>query len=231
MDADLIANAINGLKGRDWYDYFIGGSTVAISACTLIVALFISLKLSLKGRLLEKQLKTVFKLIDELQNLTLHIGVKGLGENMPMTTIGHFIRFFELAKHKPPKLGTALEVKTALLFTWKGWDELTFTSYADNPYTPPEIAEAISRFRIEGGLVRADEKALSQVVTILSVAAYSPGRQMKNEHDNTADHELWRIDGPPILKDFKAFHDACVALSKSINAWLKRYEADGLNLK
>jgi hypothetical protein len=116
MDADVIARAIDGLKGRDWYDYFIGVSTLVISACTLIVAVYISRKLSLRGRLLEKQLETVFKLIDELQKLTLHIGVKGCDKTMPNTTVGHFIRFFDLAKHCPKKLTDALNVKQKLLF-------------------------------------------------------------------------------------------------------------------
>jgi hypothetical protein len=39
------------------------------------------------------------------------------------------------------------------------------------------------------------------------------------------------IDGPAILTDFKSFHAACVDLSEAINAWLRKYEADGLNLK
>ena len=231
MDADLIARAIDGLKGRDWYDYFVGVSTVVISTATLIVAVYISRKLSLKGRLLEKQLETVFKLIDELQKLTLHIGVRGCDKTMPKTTVGHFIRFFELAKPRPQKLAGALDVKQKLLFTWKGWDELTFTAYGDNPYTPPEIAKAIAKFRIEGGLVRQDETAMPEVVKILSYADYGLGRQMKPERDSPTDHELWHIDGPAILADFKSFHRACVELSEAINAWLRKYEADGLNLK
>lgn len=64
MDADVIARAIDGLKGRDWYDYFVVVSTVVISAATFIAAVYISRKLSLRGRLLEKQLEIVFKLID-----------------------------------------------------------------------------------------------------------------------------------------------------------------------
>ena len=231
MDADIIAKAIDGLKGRDWYDYFIGISTVLISAATLIVAVYISRKLSLKGRLLEKQLDTVFKLIDELQKLTLHIGVKGCDKSMPKTTVGHFIRFFELAKHRPQKLAVALDVEQKLLFTWKGWEELTFTAYGDNPYTPPMIAKAIAKFRIEGGLVRQDETAMPKVVKILSYADYGPGRQMKPESESSTDHELLHIDGPAILTNFKAFHTACVELSEAINVWLRKYEADGLNLK
>ena len=231
MDADIIARAIDGLKVRDWYDYFIGFSTLGISACTLIVAIYISKKLSLKGRLLEKQSETVFKLIDELQNLTLHIGVKGCNKDMPNTTVGHFIRFFDLAQKRPQKLIVALDVKQKLLFTWKGWDELTFTLYGNNPYTPPEIAKAIEKFRIEGALVRQDDSSMPEVIKIISYADYGPGRQMKTESESPSDHELWHIEGPPILSDFKSFHAACVELSVAVKVWLKRHEADGLNLK
>lgn len=230
MDSDLIANAIDGLKGRDWFDYFIGTSTVVISACTLIVALFIGKKLSLKGRLLEKQLETVFKLVDTLQNTTLHIGVKGL-DDMPNTTVGHFIRFFELARESPPKLANARSIKEKLLFSWKGWDELIFTAFADNPYTPSEIAKAIAAFKIEGGLVKTDDKQLKQVVSILSYADYGPGRKTNRDDDDSVCHDLWHIDGQPVLEDFTSFHSACTRLKKEIDSWLTKYEADGLNLK
>lgn len=150
---------------------------------------------------------------------------------MPNTTVGHFIRFFELAKLRPQKLADALDIKQKLLFTWKGWDELTFTTYGDNPYTPSEIAKVIARFRIEGGLVRQDEATMPEVVKILSYADYGPSRQMKREQESPRDHELWHIDGPAILADFKSFQRACVELSEAINVWLRKYEADGLNLK
>jgi hypothetical protein len=107
----------------------------------------------------------------------------------------------------------------------------TFTAYGDNPYTPPEIAKAIEKFRIEGGLVQQDDSGMPEVITILSFADYGPDRKMKTEHESPSDHILLHIDSSDILTDFKSFHAACVELSEAINVWLKKYEADGLNLK
>ncbi len=230
MDTDAIVNAIENIGSRDWVDYTsivlnVGGLAVAIG--TLFFALHVYRRFSLRQQLLEKQLQTVFDLVQSLQNTNLHIGLKGVTDDSK-TTFGHFLTFFEM-KNDGTWLRDALTVDEKLLFSWEAWDELEFKKFANNPYTPKPIATALRTFILDGPTNQYDDKEFPRLVSLLSYGAYTDKKRMGD--DRRSAHQLWHVTDCPVVRNFASVHDACNELIDAINKWLKDYQVADLNLR
>jgi|GEM_PF-3844824 len=231
MDIAAVIKAIDGIGARDWIDYaslVLNAIGLFVAVGTLIFAVYIYRRFSLRQQLLEKQKETVFDLVHCLQNTTFHFGIKGLNDGSK-TTYGHFAKFFDLKNKDMPRLQGALSHKEKLLVTIEAFEEWQFTQFVNNPFTPRSIAAALDPFILNGPLVQCNGDDFPKLVTLLSYNAYNDKNRIGK--DSPTKHLLYQIEGCPITKDFNSFHKACTELSSKINEWLAEFGAADLNLR
>ncbi len=219
-----IAQVIQQSNAKDWFDYTIAISSLIVAVVAVIVGIRISNKFSLKNQILQKQLDTVYKLIEVLQDQRLTIGVKEPeGPKEAWLCETSFLDLLNIGKERQ-YLYQALSFNTPFYFTWDGYDHLEFMKYARNPYTPRSIASVICKFRYNGEqdwnnmVGKGDEQYR---------AILFPSRK-----DNRSRMELedpWYVKDKLVHKDFATFVGLCRDLVDEIRKWLKEYEADEIN--
>ena len=113
------------------------------SIVAVIIGIKISNRLSLKGKVLEKQLETVFSLLHVLQHQRFHLDVT-------LERWMHHTSILEIVKDKSWKdIIEAKEKKLPMYFEWSGYNEFRkIRSYKNNPYLPIVISNKLDNFDI-----------------------------------------------------------------------------------
>lgn len=223
-----LIRTIQSSNANDWFDYLIGIGSLLTSIVAVIIGIKISNRLSLKGKVLEKQLETVFSLLHILQHQRFHLDVTLEGWM-------HHTSILEIVKDKSWRdIIEAKEKKLPMYFEWSGYSEFRkIRSYTNNPYLPTIIAKQLYNFNIHTDdqkitIHDVDKENLPTNYVIHSM-------NIKENHENfekqmRSKSEL-KSTNAALYRDFGSFYFVCENLVETIEDWLRRYEAHGINLK
>jgi len=219
-----ILSAIQNANSKDWFDYLTAIVSLIVSIVAITIGIRINQKFSLKNQMLQRQLETVYKLIETLQNQRFTIAVR---ESPEVTGLLCDTSFFEIISLGPERetLFKALSIKDPFYYTWSGYDTLEFIKFSKNPYIPRKIAEIINQYRY---LAHSDPGKMIFEQEERNVKVFL----LPTPKDNSFKHEKpnpWYVEGKKIHTDFATFVDISKILYKSIKEWLKKYEVDDLN--
>jgi hypothetical protein len=218
---------IQSSTAKDWFDYLIGIGSLVTSIVAVIIGIKISNRLSLKGKVLEKQLETVFSLLHVLQHQRFHLDVT-------LERWMHHTSILEIVKDKSWKdIIEAKEKKLPMYFEWSGYNEFRkIRSYKNNPYLPIVISNKLDNFDIY-----ADDKNTVTDVDkdSLPIDHVIHSMNIKENHANFERHmhsksEL-KSTNAILYRDFCSFYSVCENLVETIEDWLRQYEAHEINLK
>jgi len=223
-EQDLI-QAIQELKpSKDSWDYLTSGIAALTSILTLFVAFKVFNRLSFRRQILQKQLDTVFQLISVLQDLTIYIGGKGLYDDINITS-GFRIKFFDFKFDKNNPNYKILFIEEKLLFTYDWYEQNPLKGWDNNPFLPKSIARKIEMFTITFPYPAYTENVKKVVYINLDPFDKTIQRKERKRTDY--------IYNPDDIccQDFESFHSICNDLINEIEKWLKKYDANDLNLK
>lgn len=214
-------------QDKNNWDYLTDTVTMVTSVLTLVVALRLFERFSFKRQVLQKQLETLYQLINVLQNWTISIGAKGLkeGDDTSFFQYGFRVKFFDM-KFKQNDLNyRELFFKEKLLFTYDWYEQNPLIGWDNNPFLPKSIAEKIENFKISFPYP-AYETDFSKV-TFIDLDSFD--KIVKREERPRTNY----IHNPKdkICTDFETFHTTCNELITEIEKWLKKYKVENLNLK
>jgi hypothetical protein len=224
-----LIQTIQNSNARDWFDYLTSIGSLAISILAVIIGIRISNKLSLKNKVLEKQLDTVFSLLQILQHQRFHLAISIGGDGY----YGHHISILELVKDKSPNsdINKARENKLPIYFRWDGYHELkTIKAFKNNPFLPISIQKHIDNMVINNYAVvkKVDHKSLDKQPKVVHTINVKENRgEQEFERNflsdlNSSTEEMYS-DFPTFLGVFENFVD-------SIEDWLRKYNATDINL-
>ena len=209
----------------NWWKYLIDIFNISVGLLTLLIAFKIFNRFSFKNKVLEKQFETVSELINVLQNFTISIHSKGI-EDVKENYFSHSwrIKFFEFKNLKKNNNHKELFFDEKLLFTQLWFEQNPLIGLDNNPFMPKKIAEKIKNFKIWLP-TRANSDAFEKVTYIdLDEFDKSIVRNEKGTHLIYNHREL-------CFQNFETFYNMCNELIYEIEKWLKKYDADNLNLK
>ncbi len=224
MDCSELINVIKELKpSKDWWDYLVSAITAITGILTLLVALRLFNKFSFKRNVLEKQLETLFRFVNVLQNWTISIEGKGLEEEFPI--IGFRIRFFDFKFKKTDPNYRILFIPEKLLFTYDWEEQNPLKGWENNPFLPKSIAEKVKPFNISFPYPAYKERF--EKVILIDLDPFD-GTVKREERGRTN-----YIHNPSDIccKDFESFHKLCNDLIDEIESWLRKYNAGDINLR
>jgi hypothetical protein len=219
-----LIKAVENSNTKDWFDYIVAISSLMVSVVAVTIGIRINQKFSLKNHMLQRQLETVYKLMETLQNQRFTIVVREKEDWAGLLCETSFFRVINLTENDKT-LYEALRFEEPFYFTTDGNDSLEFIEFANNPYTPSSISKVINEFKWQGQkdwdnkeLEREDRK----VKTFLM------------ESHKTNNHKLekptpWYIKEKRVHRNFKSFVEVSKELDLAIRKWLKKYEVDDLN--
>ena len=199
------------------FDYFEGIVSLIIALSTLIFAIIINNKISLKKSIFKKQLKTVSELINELQNLEFVIKTE---DKISKLSTGKCIPFFQMAK-KINETDITNYNNLEMFVTRNFYENLPFMSYSRNPLTPKTIADVIDKFYITFPYDINTEKYSSYM--------FINFRRIKGK--TVKQKELIMNKDDEISKNFYSFYTICLELDSAIREWLKKFGVKELNLR
>lgn len=198
-------------KKIDW-GFVVNFISALGSVLACYIAYKISKEISFKRSLRQKQLETVFDLVNELQSLKLYFFYKNDGK-----AVGDvWFHFFEMTHNKYlnendiPIDDYTIYVSKTFLY------ESAVFKFVNNPFLPKSIADNLIRLYPRGG----DEVTLEVVSNLEIYISESRPYTGKN----------YRKEISRCYSSMENIFDATNALIGSINSWLKAIEADELRL-
>lgn len=149
---------------------------------------------------------------------------QGLVDNDSVTH-GFRVKFFDFKFDKNNPNYKILFIPEKLLFTYDWAEQNPLKGWDQNPFLPKSIAQKIESFKITFPYP-AYEKEFKKIVHIdldpFDKNIHRQERIQTNFINNPDDY---------CCKDFATFHKICKDLIYEIEEWLKKYNADILNLK
>ncbi len=223
-----LLRTIQSSTAHDWFAYLTGIGSLIISIVAVIIGIRISNKLSLRRSVLERQLDTVFSLIQFLQHTRLHLPIKVDGS----CYIGYHISILELLRDKSKEDVTEARQKNLpMIFTWAGYGEFdTLKAFRFNPYLPRTILPHLDNFEIwnpdKNPISDVEEKATRDMAIVVHTA------NIKENHNNFEKDFMSNLKKTeaPLYKDFNSFVTICEGLVDEVEKWLRQYEASDINL-
>lgn len=221
-----LLRTIQSSTAKDWFDYLIGIGSLLTSIIAVIIGIKISRRLSLKGKVLEKQLETVFSLLHILQHQRFHLDVT-------LERWMHHTSILEIVKDKSWRdIIEAKEKNLPMYFEWSGYSEFRkIRAYKNNPYLPTIIAKQLDNFDIH-----EDDKVSVRDVDKDSLPPDHVIHSMniKENHENFERHMRSKSElkstNAILYRDFCSFYSVCENLVEAIEDWLRQYEAHDINL-
>lgn len=221
-----LIKTIRDSTAKNWFDYFISIGSFIISIAAIMIGIRISKKLSLKAKILEKQLETVFSLLNILQHQRFHLDITLEGWI-------HHTSILEIVKDKTWKdITEAAKRKLPIYFEWPGYHEFSeILSYQNNAFLPISISKQLDKFNIH---TSEDIKVWDIEINNLPQNYVIHTANVKENHKNFERHirsksEL-KVTDYILYKDFHSFVTVCNDLVYSIESWLKKFEATNINL-
>lgn len=223
-----LLRTIQNSTANNWFDYLTGIGSLLISIVAVIIGIRISSKLSLKRSVLERQLDTVFSLIQFLQHTRLHLPISIDGGGY----MGYHLSILEVLRDKSKEeIIEARKKNLPMVFTWSGYSEFdTLKAFRFNPYLPKNILPHIYNFEIwnpdKTPIADVKEKATSLGPMVIHTA------NVKENHNNFEKDFLSNLKKTeaPLYKDFNSFVTICEGLVDEVENWLRQYEASDINL-
>lgn len=135
-----IVKSINELNRKDIWD-FLSIVSLFISALFLILTYFLARRINKKidKPIREKQLNTVYELIEVLQTTIFKFSIIGINCVIKGNPIE--IKFFKI---KTTKFGKSL-LNNEIVINKDDYTKLKFIKYKDNPFLPPKIANLLGK--------------------------------------------------------------------------------------
>lgn len=224
-----LLKTIQESTAKDWFAYLTGIGSLIASLLAVIIGLMISSKLSLKKRVLEKQLDTLFSLIQILQHQRFHIPISIEGEGY----LGYHISILELVKEKSPESDIVKAKKNNLpiYFNWEGYHELnSIRAFKNNPFLPLPILKHLNNLEINNHTVikKVDNKSLYGVPRVIHTLNIKENHKEREfERDFLSD---LNSSSDEIYRDFNTFISVFEGLVEAVEDWLRKYEAAEINL-
>ena len=194
---------------------FFGISSLILSFSALCVSIYIYKKISFKSDFKKKQLETVYKLIEELQDTIIFVSVHGSHKDSNITS-GNMFRFFQLklSKNECKEFNNS----ETLLVTRNPENIFEFMKFSEHPYMVSEIANIIRDF------VKYDR----ELVELKDFNSFTLlGELVMFDREKT----FYKILNNPVYKDFNSFCEKCKELDNAIHKWLKSVGIDNFNKK
>jgi hypothetical protein len=223
-----LLKTIENATARDWFDYLTGIGSLLISIIAVIIGIKISNKLSLKRSVLERQLDTVFSLIQFLQHTRLHLAVSLEGGGYT----GYHLSILEVLRDKSrDEIIEARKKKIPMIFSWSGYDDFnSLKTFKFNPYLPKIILPHLDNFEIwnpdKTPINDVTEKATSLGPMVIHTTNI---KDNKNDFERDFFSNLKKTEAP-LYKDFDSFVTICGGLVDEVENWLRQYEASDINL-
>jgi hypothetical protein len=219
-----LISAIENSNSKDWFDYLTAIVSLIVSIVAITLGIRINQKFSLKNQMLQKQLETVYKLIETLQNQRFTIVIRETPDVAGLLCDTSFLEITSLGKERET-LFNALSINDPFYYTWDGYDSLEFIKFSKNPYLPRIIADIINQYRY---LAYSDPGKMVVEKEDRNVKVYL----IPTKKDNSMHIEKpnpWYVEGKYIHTNFATFVEVSKTLNKAIKQWLKKYEVDDLN--
>lgn len=223
-----LLRTIQSSASHDWFDYMTGIASLVISVIAVIIGIRISNKLSLRRSVLERQLDTVFSLIQFLQHTRLHLPVR-VDDG---AFIGYHVSILEILRDKSKEeIVEAKQKNLPMVFTWAGYNEFdALKAFRFNPYLPKTIFHHIDNFEIwnpdKTPITDVVDKARSLGPVVIHTS------NVKENHNNFEKDFMTNLKRTeaPLYKDFNSFIAVCEGLVDEVEHWLRQYEASDINL-
>lgn len=201
---------------KDLIQIAISLSSLLLSITGFIFSIYIYKTVSLKSEFKKKQLETVLKLCDLLQETIIHLSAHGMDGTIGKTSSGTMFRFFQIGPYKKMFKGF-LETQVFLV---KGDPDRSFKfiEYCEHPYIPTRIALKIRKF--VGYTYEPIELKEYKSFTILNGLGILE-----------LEEELFTITDNPVYNNLESFILACKDLDKEIHGWLKSIGIKEFNKK
>ena len=220
-----IVFTIVSFKSSNWWAYFVDSINIIIGILTLLIALKIFYRFSFKNKVLDKQFETVSELVNILQHFTVSIHSKGHNEPKEnYFSLGWRVKFFDFKNLKESENHKELFFDEKLLFTQAWFEQNPLIGLDNNPFMPKAIANKIEKFRI--WLPTKANLDLYDKVTYIDLDQFDPN--FKRGEKNT---QFICNPNEPCFENFETFYIMCKDLVEEVEKWLKKYDADYLNLK
>ncbi|CAN5861770.1 hypothetical protein BH11BAC7_BH11BAC7_33250 [soil metagenome] len=203
---------------RDFIDITSSAGTLILSLLALLFSFYAYRRVSLKGEYKKKQLETVFKLTEVLQDTIISFSEEGLRDPIgKRSSSGTMFRFFRM----PPLNHFEGFIDTEVLLVRESPDRsYKFIEFSEHPYIPTEIALHIKQFiaYVEGE-EPIDLKSIKSMTVLGGLGLIDPCR------------EYYQITDNPVYKDLQSFCKKCKELDIAIHKWLKSVGITDLNKK
>lgn len=189
--------------------------TLILSLAALIFSLYTYRKISLKQDFKKKQLETVYKLIEVLQDTVIHISSHGTNRTVGQGGSGTMFRFFRLEKIDKMYNGF---LNTEGFFVKEDPDQsFKFIEFSEHPYMVPEIANVIREF-IAYKSQPVDIKKYKSFTILGGLILFD------------LETKSYQLDSP-VYKDLRSFLSQCEKLNKVIHKWLRSVGIKEFNKK
>jgi hypothetical protein len=190
--------------------------TLILSLLAFGFSIYAYRKVSFKNDFKKKQLKTVYKLINVLQDTIVLVHAHRV-QDSPSNSCGTMFRFFriEYSKERYKEF-----VSTNAFFVTEDPERLfEFIKFSEHPYMVPEIAYIIRQF-VPFTYNPIDYKKFESFTVIGGSGIF-----------DLFDNKLLQISDNPVYKDFESFCIKCTELNNAIYKWLKSIGIDNFNKK
>ncbi len=190
--------------------------TLILSLAALIFSLYSYKKVSLKNDFKMKQLETVYKLIETLQDTVIQISAHGTFQEVGKGASGTMFRFFRLEKIDAMYKEF---IDTEGFFVKEDPDHsFKFIEFSEHPYMVPEIADVIREF-VAYKYQPVDIEKYKSFTVLNGLAMFD------------LESELYQLNDNAVYKDLRSFLLQCEKLNKEIHKWLKSVGIKEFNKK
>ena len=207
-----IVKSINELNRKDIWDS-LSIVSLFISALFLILTYFLASRINKKidKPIREKQLKTVYELIEVLQTTIFKFSII-----KPVKAYPEEIKFFKI---KTNKFDKSL-LNNEIVINKDDYTKLKFIKYKDNPFLPPKIANLLDKIDfdlIDNKDLRKDDKSYTLIGGSVEICI---------EHQ-LGENILYKTNG---IKTFNEFKNNLISIHDEIAKWIRNPKVK-LNLK